>query len=144
MSLIKAQVATKNRIRIGNKYRQFDDKSIYQLVASAVGKPITIQFGPTKVGYVVRSWQNLNDGSAWVEFESDIDKDLFTHLVPGFKIASSKGEIFNTVRCVDFALTNKPVDPNLMSIYDANKYDDGINWSEIEEFLDDNGMCISL
>lgn len=119
MTLIKAQVATKNRFKVGDKYRQFDDKSIYQLVTSAIGKPVTIQFGPKKVGTIVRSWQDLNDGSAWVEFETDLDVSLFSHLVPGFKIASSKGETFVTVRCMDFALTNKPTDKTLLPIQEV-------------------------
>lgn len=119
-----AQVATTNRFTTKNMNsiveRCFSKEALEMICRTAIGKPIVLNFGNTPIALVSNAFI-VND-SAVIEFD---DKDLeffrqFKYIVPGARVASSEGGVYNTVRIKDFSLTNNPTDKTLMTIEEIN------------------------
>lgn len=120
MSKIIAQIATLNKMILNSSKgiveREFTPETLEQLAKSAANRPVTLGFNGIQMGIVERAW--VEDNSVFVEFEgSSFDRK---HLVPGFKTTTTIGNKFKTVRCVDFALTDKPSDKSLKTIQELN------------------------
>lgn len=112
-----AQVATKNEIVLyQDQTRKFTDKSLKELCDGAVGKKILLGFNGIELGQITKSW--IENDSLMVEFEAETLG--LKYLVPGFTITSSKNGEFETVRCLEFALTNNPADKTLKNIEELN------------------------
>lgn len=103
--------------------RRFTPKTLVQLAKTATGKPVTLGFNGIEMGTVVNAW--VEDNAVFVEFEGDLFDRKY--LVPGFKVTSSKGEEFQTVRCMDFALTDRPSDKTLKTLQELNELQDNHN-----------------
>ncbi len=120
MSKIVAQIATLNKMVVntskGVVEREFTPETLEQLAKSAANKPVTLGFNGIHMGEVKRAW--VEDNAVFVEFEGDSFNRK--HLVPGFKTTTTIGNKFKTVRCVDFALTDKPSDKSLKTIQELN------------------------
>lgn len=134
-----AQVATLNKIEMdgpkGKIYRRFTEKTLHDLADTAVGRPVLLGFRGPLVGKITKAW--VEDNSVMVEF--DTGPFPYDYLVPGFHTVSTKGEEYQTVRCMDFALTNRPADKSLLSLRETSdwsnirKYDDGwYFWDEVQ------------
>ena len=121
-----AQVATLNKMEInsskGKLNRYFTKDTLVQLAKSAVGKPIKLGFHGQQVSTVDEAWVE-NDSS--VIIRCNCQYMGYKYIVPGFKTTSSKGEHFQTVRCLDFALVNNPTDKSLMEIQYDEKDSEG-------------------
>lgn len=111
-----AQIATLNMMsmkRNGTAVEfKFSTNSLDKLRKTVIGKPITIEFGPTKVGEVVRSW--IEDGSLFVEFTGETFG--MKYLVPGIKAASTVNSVIGTAICNNLSLTNNPADTTLLTL----------------------------
>lgn len=120
-----ANVATLNKIELnsikGPIERYFTLDSLHQLCNSAIGKPVTLGFNGISMGKVDKAWVDLEKGRAFVEFTTDVTLSyLPKYLVPGLKITTTEKLKFKTVRCIDFALTDRPVDKTLLTIQELN------------------------
>lgn len=118
-----ANVATLNKMELnsvkGQLERYFTLDSLQQLCNSALGKPVTLGFNGISMGKVEKAW--IEEERAFVEFSTDVTLNyLPKYLVPGLKITTSERLKFKTVRCIDFALTDKPVDKTLLTIQELN------------------------
>lgn len=123
MTRYKAVVATKELLEVptrkGKSFRQFTDKTLTDLHRSAIGKPINLGFRGTTLAIVKTSGLVSGPyGYVFIEFEADGLEALFEdkYIVPGFRVTSSKGTDFVTVRCMDFAVTDKPLDKTLSKV----------------------------
>lgn len=121
-----ANVATLNKIELnsvkGPIERYFTLDSLKQLCESAVGKPVTLGFNGISMGKIEKAW--VDGEKAFVEFSTDVTLNyLPKYLVPGLKITTTERLKFKTVRCIDFALTDKPVDKTLLTIHELNNAD---------------------
>lgn len=112
--LVIANIATLNEMKLLDKTRYFTDKTLNQIVKSAVNRPVKLGFHGPPIGNVTKAW--IDDNRVFVEFETDFDIRGYNFLVPGLCIASSQKDYFKTVRCHDFALTNQPTDKTLLPI----------------------------
>lgn len=121
---MKAQVATLNKLTInshkGILTRYFTLETLEQLARSAIGKPITLGFNGMTLTTIQDAWLDEDD-TVYISFDgSNIEHLNQNYIVPGFKTTTTKGERFQTVRCLDFALTNNPLDKTLKTIKELN------------------------
>jgi len=95
---------------------KFSKEALEKLKRTVMYKPITLQFGTTTVGKVVRSW--IEDNGVFVEFEGETFNKKY--LVPSIKAASTVGGVMKTVICTELGLTDNPADKTLLTL-DINK-----------------------
>ena len=120
MTQYRAEVATKELLEVptrkGKSFRRFTDKTLFDLFKSCPGRNITLGFRGTTLSKVITA--DLIEGKVAIYFEADGLESLFEdrYIVPGFRVTSSKGTDFVTVRCMDFAVTDKPLDKTLRKI----------------------------
>jgi hypothetical protein len=117
MTRYRAVVATKELLQVptrkGVALRQFTDKTLTDLMKSSPGRPISLGFRGMTLSHIHRAI--LEDDKLFVEFEADDIDNLIEdkYVVPGFRVTSSRGTDFVTVRCMDYALTDQPLDKTL-------------------------------
>ena len=111
-----AQIASLNEMNMRRNGTEvtlrFCKESLEKLKRTVLHKPITIEFGVTPVGKVVRSWMENND--VFVEFTGETFNRKY--LVPSIKAASTINGVMKTVICTELGLTNNPADKSLLTL----------------------------
>lgn len=118
-----ANIATLNIIHLasnkGEIERKFTPESLQQLCQSATNKKVTLGFNGIVIGKILSAW--VDNDRAFADFDVDMKFTyLPKYLVPGLKITTTKNNEFKTVRCIEFALTDKPIDKTLFTIEQLN------------------------
>ena len=87
-------------------------------MCTAVGRDILLGFRGSRLAKVDKAYIEIETHKLFIEFEADGIEELLKdkYVVPGFRVTSSRGTDFVTVRCRDFAVTDKPTDKTLTKI----------------------------